>query len=203
MARFTRSDIREIIGDACTEEMESKLIAKHLAVVDPLKDDLQKAKASADRLEDVQKELDDLKAKGSTDWETKYNDEHAAFEQYKADQSAKETRTAKEKAVKAFFEGKHITGANLTIAMRGVKKEELDALDLDDNGQLKDTKALDALVQGEFAGLVVKTTEKGSPSPTPPGSNGTGKMTKEEIMAIKDTATRQAAMLENAELFGL
>ena len=51
MAKFTRSDIREIIGDACTEEMESKLIAKHLAVVDPLKDDLQKAKASADRLE--------------------------------------------------------------------------------------------------------------------------------------------------------
>lgn len=202
MAKFTRSEIRKIIGDACTEEMESSLVALHLGVVDPLKDDVTKYKAAAEKLQEVQAELNTLKAKGGTDWEAKYNEEHTAFEQYKADQSAKETRTAKEAAVKAYFEGKRITGANLKIAMRGVKKEELDSIELDDKNQIKDTKALDTLVQGEFAGLVVKTREKGPGASTPPASSSGGKMTRDEIMAIKDVGERQKAIAENLEVFG-
>ena len=50
MAKFARSEIRKIIGEACTEEMESSLVALHLGVVDPLKDDLAKYKALADQL---------------------------------------------------------------------------------------------------------------------------------------------------------
>ena len=36
----------------------------------------------------------------------------------------------------------------------------------------------------------------------PPGGGGTGK-TRDEIMAIKDTAERQQAIADNPELFGL
>ena len=202
MARFTRSEIRKIVGDACTEEMESALVALHLSVVDPLKDDVQKYKAAADKLEEVQNELNTLKAKGSTDWETKYNDEHAAFEKYKTDQGAKEARSAKKTAVQAYFESKGITGANLTIAMRGMKDADVDALDLDEKGQIKKTDDLDALVAGDYAALVVTTKEKSNPAKTPPAKIGAGGKTRDEIMSIKDVGERQKAIAENMSVFG-
>ena len=201
MAKFTRSEIRKIIGEGCTEEMESSLVALHLGVVDPLKDDVTKYKTAAEKLQEVQTELNTLKAKGGTDWEAKYNEEHTAFEQYKADQTAKETRAAKEAAAESYFTGKRITGANLKIAMRGAR-DEIDGLELDDKGQIKDPAKLDALVQGEFAGLVVKTREKGPGASTPPSSSSGGKMTRDEIMAIKDVGERQKAIAENLEAFG-
>ena len=200
MAKFARSEIRKIIGEACTEEMESSLVALHLGVVDPLKDDLAKYKALADQLPGVQQELKDLQAKGGTDWQAKYEQEHKDFEAFKADQADKASQAAKEKAAQAYFEGKRITGNNLKIAMRGAK-DEIKALTLDEKGQIKDTKALDALVSGEFSALAVKTREKGPGASNPPASSG-GSMTREEIMAIKDVSERQKAIAENMSVFG-
>ena len=99
------------------------------------------AKESADRLPAVQKELDDLRKE---DYKGKYDNLFASVEKGKA-------RAAKETAVKAYYEGKNIRGQNLTIAMRGT---DLDALQLDDSGNLADTAALDALVDGDFRPLV-------------------------------------------------
>lgn len=199
MASFTRKGIREIIGEACTEEIENKIMALHLGVVDPLKDDLARYKADADKLADVQKELDGLKAGG--DFKTKYEKEHSDFEAYKKDITAKETRAAKEKAVRAYLTSKNITGGNLDIAMRGLSAE-IDAAELDGE-KIKDTAALDALIGGTYKGLVVTTGTEGVKTPNPPANTGGGTMTKAEIMAIKDTAQRQAAMLANHELFGI
>ena len=101
MAKFTRAEIRNILGEACTEEIENRLVALHLGVVDPLKDDLTKYKADAEKLPGVQKELDDLKAAGDGGYKEKYEKEHSAFETYKSDVTAKESKAAKEKAVRA------------------------------------------------------------------------------------------------------
>lgn len=198
MAKFTRKEIREIIGEACTDEMENKIMALHLGVVDPMKDDIADLRAKADTLEAVTKERDALKAGG--DYKQKFEDEHKAFEDYKAGVTAKETRTAKEKAVRAYLESKSITGANLEIAMRGCGAE-IDAAELDGE-KIKDTKAFDDLVGGTFKGLVVKSSTVGVNTPNPPANSGGTTMTKEQIMAIKDTATRQKAISDNHELFG-
>ena len=53
MAKFTRAEIRRIIGEACTDEIENNLVALHLGVVDPLKDDVAKYKAEAEKLPGV------------------------------------------------------------------------------------------------------------------------------------------------------
>ena len=94
MAKFTRAEIRNILGDACTEEIENRLVALHLGVVDPLKDDLTKYKADAEKLPGVQKQLDDLKAAGDGGYKEKYEKEHSAFETYKSDVKAKESKAA-------------------------------------------------------------------------------------------------------------
>ena len=197
MAKFTRAEIRNILGEACTEEIENRLVALHLGVVDPLKDDLTKYKADAEKLPVVQKELDDLKAAGDSGYKEKYEKEHSAFETYKSDVTAKESKAAKEKAVRAYFESKNITGANLDLAMRGCG-EEMAALELDGE-KIKDTKALDALVDGTYKGLVSKQTVR---LDTGARFNGGGKpMTKDEIMQITDRAERRAAIAANMDLF--
>lgn len=197
MAKFTRAEIRNILGDACTEEIENRLVALHLGVVDPLKDDLTKYKADAEKLPSVQKQLDDLKAAGDGGYKEKYEKEHSAFEAFKTDITEKESKAAKEKAVRAYFESKNITGANLDLAMRGCG-EEMAALELDGE-QIKDTKSLDALVDGTYKGLVSKQTVRVD---TGARFNGGGKpMTKDEIMQITDRAERRAAIAANMDLF--
>ena len=197
MAKFTRAEIRNILGDACTEEIENRLVALHLGVVDPLKDDLTKYKADAEKLPSVQKQLDDLKAAGDGGYKEKYEKEHSAFEAFKTDITAKESKAAKEKAVRAYFESKNITGANLDLAMRGCG-EEMAALELDGE-KIKDTKSLDALVDGTYKGLVSKQTVRFD---TGARFNGGGKpMTKDEIMQITDRAERRAAIAANMDLF--
>lgn len=184
-----------------TDEQVDSIVEMHTETVDGLKDKLKTAEEKANKLDDVQKELDGLKANSGDDWKSKYEKEHTDFESYKKGITEKETKAAKEKAVKAYFEGKNITGANLDIAMRGCR-DEIGAIELDGD-KIKDTAALDALVSGTFAGLVVTKSVHGAQTANPPANNG-GKnyKSKEEILAIKDRTERQNAIAENHEMFG-
>lgn len=186
-----------------TEEQVESIIEAHTETVDGLKDQLKTAQENAEKLKDVQKELDGLKAKGGEDFKDKYEKEHKAFEDYKKEQTAKETRAAKETAVKAYFESKGITGANLTIAMRGVK-DEINAIELDGE-KIKDAKALDDLVAGEYAGLVVTKNRTGAQTAKPPANNNGSSTvkTKAEIYQrdehgrfVLDAKQRQEALSE-------
>ena len=189
-------------GMGLTEEQADTIIEAHTEVTDGLKDRLKTAEEKLSSLGDVQKELDSLKAKGGTDYEAKYREAKKALDDYKAEVTAKETKAAREAAAKAFFEARHITGANLAIAMRGAR-DEIAELTLDEGGKIKDGSKLEDLVKGEFASLVVKSATRGANTTTPPSNTGGGgKMTKEQIMAIKDIGQRQAAIAENHELFG-
>jgi hypothetical protein len=185
-------------GMGLTDEQVDTIIEAHTETVDGLKDKLSKAEADAAKLTDVQKELDGLKAGG--DYKAKYEKEHKDFEDYKASVTAKETRAAKEAAVRAYLTSKNITGGNLDIAIRGMGAE-IDAAELDGD-KIKDTTAIDALIGGTYKGLVVTTGTAGAGTAHPPANGGKSAMTKEEIMAIKDATERRRAIAENHELFG-
>lgn len=186
-------------GMGLTDEQVDTIIEAHTDTVDGLKADISRYKADAEKLPDVQKQLDDLKAAGDDGYKEKYEKEHSAFETYKADITAKEAKAAKENAVRAYFEGKNITGANLELAMRGCG-EEMAAIELDGD-KIKDTKSLDALVAGTYKGLVSTSRTKGTDTSNPPGTTGAGTMTKEKIMGIKDRAERRAQIAAHMDLF--
>lgn len=186
-------------GMGLTDEQVDTIIEAHTDTVDGLKADIGRYKANAEKLPGVQKQLDDLKAAGDDGYKEKYEKEHSAFETYKADVTAKEAKAAKEKAVRAYFEGKNITGANLELAMRGCG-EEMAAIELDGD-KIKDTKSLDALVAGTYKGLVSTSRTKGTDTSNPPGNTGAGTMTKEKIMEIKDRAERRAQIAAHMDLF--
>lgn len=186
-------------GMGLTDEQVDTIIEAHTDTVDGLKADISRYKADAEKLPGVQKQLDELKAASDDGYKEKYEKEHSAFETYKADVTAKEAKAAKEKAVRAYFEGKNITGANLELAMRGCG-EEMAAIEMDGD-KIKDTKSLDALVAGTYKGLVSTSRTKGTDTSNPPGNTGAGTMTKEKIMGIKDRAERRAQIAAHMDLF--
>ena len=161
------------------EEKIDEIISMHTDTVDGLKADVSKYKADAEKLPGIQKQLDDLKAAGDGGYKEKYEKEHSAFETFKSDITAKESKAAKEKAVRAYFESKNITGANLDLAMRGCG-EEMAALELDGD-KIKDTKSLDALVEGTYKGLVSTTKTKGAKPANPPANPPAKSYTTAEI----------------------
>lgn len=189
-----------------TDEQVDSIVEMHTETVDGLKDKLKTAEEKATQLDGVQKELDALKAKGGDDYKARAEKAEKALNDYKAEVAAKETNAAKEQAVRAYFEGKSITGGNLNIAMRGAK-DEISSLELDADGKIKDTSALDALVGGEYAALVVTTQTRGANTATPPAGNGGSKLTRADIYKrdehgryVMSTAERQKALAENPDL---
>ena len=153
-------------GMGLTDEQVDTIIEAHTDTVDGLKEQVKTYKADAEKLPNVQKELDDLKAAGDGGFKEKFEKEHSDFENFKKTIQEKETKAAKESAAKAFFESKGITGNSLEIAMRG-SSAEIAALDLDGE-KIKDSSALDALVNGTFKALVSTTTTKGANISNPP-----------------------------------
>ena len=149
-----------------TDEQVDSIIEMHSETVDGLKEQVNTYKEDAEKLSNVQKELDDLKAAGDGGYKEKYEKEHKAFEDYKADVDAKEIRTAKEKAVMEYLKSKNVQDGNLKLAMRSLNAE-IEAAELDGD-KLKDTKAFDALLDGDLKGLITTITENPAPNPAKP-----------------------------------
>lgn len=187
-------------GMGLTDEQVDTIIEAHGDTVDGLKEDIQRYKADAEKLPGVQKELDDLKKDNGDDFKARYEKERQDFQAYKDGIAKKEAAAAKEKAARAYFESKGIPAKSMGLVIRGAKGE-IESLELDGE-KIKDASALDSLLDGDYKGLIGKVKESGTNTQNPPETSGS-KMTKEQIMAIKDTAQRQKAMFDNAELFGI
>lgn len=173
MAKFTRAEIRKIIGESCTDEIENQIVALHLGVVDPLKDDITRYKADAEKLESVQKELDGLKSKGDDGYKAKYESEHQAFEDYKTSVAAEKTTAAKEKALETALKKVGIADKRLQSVARLCKGDGLlEKLELDDKGAIKDSDKLEASLKESYSDYIVKTSTQGANTPNPPAGNG-------------------------------
>ena len=78
--------------------------------------------------------------------------------------------------------------------------EDIDKLELDDKGEVKDAKKHTDSLKADWSDFVGTTTTTGAKVDTPPTNTGS-KMTKDQIFAIKDAGERQAAIAANADLF--
>ena len=190
---FTREFIRKTAKESGMElpkEFEDTLVQEHLSARDAY---------AAGQVKTALEENKQDPAPAVKDTQ-EYKDLKKEFEDYKKSVTAKETKAAKEAAARAYYESKGITGKALDIALRG-SGAEIEGLELSEDGKIKDTKALDALVAGDFSGLVGQPHTQGASPSTPPAGSG-GAKSKEDILKIKDAGERQKAMVENHELFG-
>jgi hypothetical protein len=187
-----------------TDEQVDTIIEAHSDTVEGLKSEIDTLKKGSHELAEVRKQLEnatkELETAKKDGWKDKHDAVKKEFDEYKASQTAKETAVAKEKAVRAYFEKQNITGQSLEIAMKG-SKDEIAALELDENGGIKDDKALKELVDGTFKGLVSTVVTKGADVAKPVKTTSGQFKSKEEIMAIADRAERRAAIAANQNLF--
>lgn len=189
-------------GMGLTDEQVDTIIEAHTDTVDGLKDQIAGYKADAEKLPGVQKELDDLKKDSSgNDYKAKYEKEKKDFQEYRDGVAARESAAAKEQAARAYFQSKGIPADSMGLVIRGAK-DEIIGLELDGE-KIKDSKALDALLNGDYKGLVGKATTKGTETQTPPNTSG-GVKSRDEIYKKDDkgryilsTAERQAALAES------
>ena len=180
-----------------------EIISAHAETVDALKEQRDQFKADAEALPGVKKELDDLK-KSTADgdgFKEKYDSLKAEYDNYKQEQETKEARAKKETAYKALLREAGVSEKRIDAVL---KVSDVDGVELDDSGKVKDASKLTESIKEEWSDFIVTEEAKGADTSTPPEQNGGATFkTKEEIMAIKDGAERRKAIAENPSLFGL
>lgn len=206
MAEFDRSALRKIFEGAEIEvpkDVLGQICDLHTSSMDGLPETIKELKG---KLKVAEQERDAAKAKVPVDGEetiskAEYDKLKDEFDQYKNDVQAKETHAAKEAAYRAILKDANLSEKGIEKA---VKYADWDKIELDADGKLKGANDHIKAAREEWAEYVTTTTTTGAKTSTPPANNGgkTGK-TKEEIMAIRDPAVRQAEIAKNPEAFGL
>ena len=195
-----------------TDEQIDSVIEMHTDTVSGLKDKLEAAENNSKDVEKLTAEVEKYKNelekanKAITESEKlkeQYKNTKSEYEKYKGEIAAKETKAAKEKAAREYYKSKGINDDNMSIAMRG-SRSEIDAMELDEKGKIKDTKVFDELIKGDYAKLISHTEVKGVQTQVlPPNATNKKVMTWEDIDKIKDVKERQQAMYENREALGI
>ena len=162
---LTRSMLK---GMGLTEEQVSAIIDEHTNVTSALKDDIKKYKDDAEKLAEVQKELDELKT-GQGDWEKKYNDEHKAFETYKSDIAAKETMNSIKSAYKKLLTDCKVGDKHINSII-GVT--DFSEMKLDKDGNLEGLDDLRKVITDKWSGFISSEGTKGADVDNPPGDDG-------------------------------
>lgn len=188
-----RKTLRAILEDETTDT--SGKLKKILDVLHEETDTLQ------NQLEEKNADL----AKAEKDRDAANGGKQAAekaLTDYKAQQTQKDTRAAKAAAYKQLLKdnGVYEKYFDRVVKMTGA---DIDALELDENGKAKNAKKfMDNLKDEVWGNFVFNTKTEGAKVDNPPTNTGS-KMTKEQIINIKDASERQAAIAANPEAFGL
>lgn len=198
---------KALVAMGIEPEKVDQIIEMHTETVDALKaerdtakEDAKKYKANSDKLETVEKELEDLKGKEGQDaYKEKYDKLKKEYDSYKDEITAKETKEEKSKAYRDMLKEIGISEKRLDAVM---KVADLDSFELED-GKIKDVDKLKTKAKEEWADFIVSESTKGAKTPTPPSSTGGSNMTKQQILDMKDPVARQKAIAENMELFGI
>lgn len=170
------------------EEKIDQIIEAHSETVDVLKSDINKYKGDAEKLPAVQKELDDLKAAGDGGYKQKYEDEKKAFEDFKAAQTAKETKQAKEKAYTEFLKSVGVSEKRIPSI---IKVTDLNAVELEGDKVKDADNKLAESVKTEWADFIETSNTNGANTNTPPANNPNNgddpsKMTMEQYIAYRN-----------------
>lgn len=181
-----------------------EIITAHTEVTDALKEQRDQYKADAEKLPAVTEERDKLKEAVKNDrteeLQKKYDDLKSEYDNYKADVKGKEVKANKTKAYKELLKEVGVSEKRFDAIL---KLTDLSKIEFDDDNKIKDADKVKDSIKSEWGDFISTKNTKGANTKNPPSNTGGGTKTKEEIMAIKDSAERQAAIIENHELFGI
>lgn len=192
------------------DDKVDEIIQAHTEVTNGLKEERDKYRTEAEqykdkagKLQEVQKELDDLKSGNETnEYEVKYNQLQEEFEAYKSDVEKKETTAKKKEAYRNLLKEAGVNEKRIDTIIKA-SPSAIEEIEFDDQGNVKGAGELKTKISEEWADFIVKTETKGANTANPPTNTNGGGMSKDEIMAITDRSKRREAIAENPEAFGI
>ena len=180
---LTKKQVKEILSAAGVDaehmaEAVDAIMEGHIASVDALREERDSYKADAEKLPEVQKELDGLKLNSNGDsYKQLYEDEvsknkklQQQFDNFKADTKARDVLRSKEEAYRSLLAEAGIPEKRITAVL---KVSELDKIELVD-GQIKDSETVIESIKKEWAGLIPETKKRGANVNNPPDGNEGG-----------------------------
>lgn len=189
---LTRKYLKSI---GLTDEQIEGIIESNEETITALKGQIASLQTDANRLKDVQRELDGLKS--GTDWKAKHDALKTEYDEYKGSVAAKENAARIESAFGRLLTEESIDPRRQAAIIRAT---DLSGAKLDEGGKLENEAKYRAEIQNTWSDFKISTETRPVATKTPPDG---GKVTRtvDEIMAIKDTGERQKAIAENMELF--
>ena len=153
-------------GMGIDEKQVESIIEAHSDTVNGLKADRDKYKEQAAKVPDLQRQLEEAQAASGKDdeWEQKYNDEHQAFEDFKAQVTAEKADAEKAQAYRGMLAKAGIDPRRIDAIMRVTDLSEVEMED----GRLKEAGKLEEAAKDEWSDFVVHTASKSEPPATPP-----------------------------------
>lgn len=177
-----------------SDEVIEEIITAHTDVTNDLKAQLETAQEAQRQLEEVTKERDEYKRKSEDTTDAQRITE---LEKQIAEYQSRETEAQKKTALTALLES---AGIDKRGFARVLAATDLSGIELGENGEIKDSDKLTERLKTEWADLLVGESSQTAPPATPP-NNGAARMTKEQIMEIKDRGERQKMIAQNLDLF--
>lgn len=185
-----RADIRKIL-----ENTETSNDDKAKAILDALHEETDALRDELDTEKNARVAAEKERDAANSGKQTA----EQALTDYKTQQTKKEAHAAKESKFRELLKSAGVLDkyADRVVRLSG---EDIDKLELDDKGEVKDAKKHTDSLKADWSDFVGTTTTTGAKVDTPPTNTGS-KMTKDQIFAIKDAGERQAAIAANADLF--
>lgn len=192
---------RFLKGMGLTEEQVDTIIEAHTEVTDGLKEQIKQYKADADKLEGVQKELDDLKSTGDGGYKSKYESEKAAHDELKASIAKEKAYASKESAYRELLKAAGVKDKFIDTIVRA-EKSVIDGLKIED-GKIEGSDTLTEAAKKNWGDFIGTQRTINTRVENPPANTGGSKLTKAEIYAKDEhgryklsTAERQKALAE-------
>lgn len=153
-----KSDIRAVLKNenATDEEKIGEILDLLHVETDQLKAELDDAKDSA-------------KNKAG-EWENKYNSEHTAFEDYKANETKAQETKAKENAYKELLTSAGVSNKLVDLVVKASAKE-IEALTLKD-GKIEGAEELTKSIKENYKDYITTTEQRGADTQNPPDNGG-------------------------------
>ena len=154
---------KQLKGMGLTEEQIDSVIEAHTETVDGLKAQMESFKADAAKLQDVQKQLDELKA--GKDWKAEHDKLKKSFDDYKTEVASKEALASKKSQYRKMLDDLKINKDDAELIMAATDWEKIK---LGDDGNLSDAETLKKTAQEQYKRYIPNVEIKGAGVDNPP-----------------------------------
>ena len=191
---LTREFIRKLAKESDVElpkEFIDGIITEHTTARDAYADEQVKAELAK------QPSAQNVNVKETEE----YKSLKKSFDDYKAGIDAEKTHSAKETAYRELLKAAGVSDKRISAV---VKVTDIDGIELDKDGKIKDADERTNNIKTEWADFIETTTTHGAKTANPPTNGGKTKMTMADIYKkdekgryVLSTEERQKALVEN------